>query len=301
MGAYVVTEKAAPGSPEWLQLVTASKIPAILGVSRYKSQFALWHEMAGNVEPEPINESKQDDFDYGHAAELAAAEYWRFKNPGWRLSRGEIQLRRDDLGFPAVATIDGRASRGQRRKAVEKKTARDLEEFGDDGTGEVPIDYASQIIWQQLVSGWHEPADLVLWPQYGKPRIYAIEFRPKLATLIVEKATAWVESLKAGTAPELDNTISCYETVRRLHPDIERGREVELEPDLATRYLTLTADRKLLDSEERLAKSELLMAMGNAQYATCQGHRIADRRNGRGDNVSLYANTKSEFLEGIPA
>ncbi|MBM4494775.1 hypothetical protein GS436_21025 [Rhodococcus hoagii] len=85
-----------------------------------------------------------------------------------------------------------------------------------------------------------------------------------------------------------------------MHPDIERGLEAEIAPDLATRYLTLNADRKLIEAEERGSKSELLMAMGNAQYATCQGHRIADRRNGRGDNVTLYANTKSEFLEGSP-
>lgn len=301
MSAYVVTEKAAPGSPEWLHLVTASKIPAILGVSRYKSQFALWHEMAGNVEPEPISEPTQELFDYGHAAEVAAAEFWKHRNPGWRLSTGEVQYRRDDLGFPAVATIDRRGSRGRARRVVEVKTAESLEEWGDDGSGEVPADYAAQVIWQQHVTGWHEPADLVLWPTWGRPRIYTVEYRPALADLIVKKAREWTATLTAGTPPNLDNTISCYETVRRLHPDIERGLEAEIAPDLATRYLTLNADRKLIEAEERGSKSELLMAMGNAQYATCQGHRIADRRNGRGDNVTLYANTKSEFLEGIPA
>ena len=51
--------------------MTASKIPSILGISRFKSQFALWHEMAGLVDPEPISESTQELFDYGHAAELA--------------------------------------------------------------------------------------------------------------------------------------------------------------------------------------------------------------------------------------
>ncbi|NKS14640.1 hypothetical protein GS580_27650 [Rhodococcus hoagii] len=46
---------------------------------------------------------------------------------------------------------------------------------------------------------------------------------PALADLIVEKAREWTATLAAGTPPDLDNTISCYETVRRLHPDIERG------------------------------------------------------------------------------
>ncbi len=81
MTSREVTVKAAPGSPEWLQLITASKIPSILGISRFKSQFSLWHEMAGNVETEPISKAQQDDFDYGTL-------------PSWRLpSTGDSRIR----------------------------------------------------------------------------------------------------------------------------------------------------------------------------------------------------------------
>ncbi|WP_027500827.1 YqaJ viral recombinase family protein [Rhodococcus sp. UNC363MFTsu5.1] len=290
-----------PGSPEWLRTVTASKIPVILGVSRYKSQYTLWHEMAGLLEPEPISQQTQELFDYGHAAEVAAAEFWKWRNPGWRLSQREVQYSRDDLPFPNAATLDRRASRGRSRKAVEVKTAESLEEWGDDGSGEMPADYAAQVIWQQYLSGFTDPADLVLWPTFGRPRIYTVEFSEVRAEAIVAKASAWTASLAAGTPPPLDTTISCYETVRRLHPDIERDREVEISPDLAARYLTANADRKVIDVEERGTKTEVLSEMGQAQYATCQGYRIADRRNAKGGTVALYANTKTDFLEGIPA
>ncbi|MER2224040.1 MAG: hypothetical protein ABS976_20875, partial [Rhodococcus sp. (in: high G+C Gram-positive bacteria)] len=63
MTSRIVTDKAEPGSPEWLKLITASKIPSILGISRFKSQFSLWHEMAGNLPSEPIGMAQQDDFD----------------------------------------------------------------------------------------------------------------------------------------------------------------------------------------------------------------------------------------------
>ncbi len=72
---------APPGSDEWRKVVSPSKIPALLGVSRFRSQYTVWHEMAGLVAPEPIAEARQDDFDYGHACELAAREYWLYKNP----------------------------------------------------------------------------------------------------------------------------------------------------------------------------------------------------------------------------
>ncbi len=292
--------KLEPGSPEWIRCVTASKVPAILGISRYQSQYALWHEMAGLVDPAPLGEQKQDLFDYGHAAEIAAAEYWKYRTPGWRISTGEVQFTLDELGFPNAATVDRRASRGRARRIVEVKTARSLEEWGDDGSGEAPADYASQVTWQMLVSGIHE-ADIVLWPTYGMPRIYPIEWDREFADAILDRVRAWVASLQAGTPPDLDNSITTYECLRRLHPDIDRDAEVELDEDLAAAYLRAVADQKLIDAELRAAKIRVLDAMGRAQYATCRGHKIADRRNGRGDSISLYANNKSDFLEGVSA
>lgn len=293
MTSRVVEKFAAPGSPEWQQLLTPSKVPPILGISRWQSRFTAWHVAAGNVPPEEISESKQDDFDYGHAAELAAAEYWKFKNPGWRLSRGEVQYTNDDLPFPNAATIDRRGSRGSRRKAIEVKTARDLNEYGDDGSGEVPTDYAAQIITQQLITGFHEPADLVLWPQYGKPRIYTVEYNPALAESIVERIVAWRKSVAAGVPPELDDTVSTYETVKRLHPDID-GREVQLDPVLAAEYLQAVGDEKAIKKRLLGTKTRVLHAMGNAETALVYTEVIATRSPHGSGGVQIKANTKAD-------
>lgn len=302
MTSRIVTDKAEPGSPEWLKLITASKIPSILGISRFKSQFSLWHEMAGNLPSEPIGTAQQDDFDYGHAVELAAGEYWRFKNPGWRLSRGEVQYTDDGFEFGNAATIDGRASRGSLRRIAEIKTARDLAEWGDDGSGEVPADYAAQVIWQQRVTGFTAPANIVLWPQYGKPKIYVIEYSAQLAAAIVAAVRKWNASLAASEPPELDDTISTYETVRRLHPEID-GREVQLDPDLAVDYLTAVADDKEITKRLRGLKTRVLDVMGNAQTAVVIDLKIATRTPGRGDSISLRSNAKADpaTIEGISA
>lgn len=292
--------KLAPGSPEWVRTVTASKVPAILNISRYQSQYALWHEMAGLIEPAPVSEATQELFDFGHASEKAAREYWLLRNPGWRASTGEVQFHLPELGFPNAATIDRRASRGRARKIVEVKAPRSLEEFGDDGSGEIPADHAAQITWQMLVSGIHD-ADLVAWPAFGYPRIYPVQWDPEVAEVILDRVRAWVASLDAGVPPELDNSVTTYECLKRLNPGIDRDAEVELDDSLAAAYLRAVADQKLIDAELRGLKIQVLDAMGNAQFATCRGYKIADRRNGRGDSVSLYANTRSDFLEGIPA
>ncbi|EOM78037.1 hypothetical protein Rrhod_0578 [Rhodococcus rhodnii LMG 5362] len=290
----------APGSPEWARTITASKIPAILGVSRFQSQFSLWHEMAGNYRRE-ISDEKRDLFDYGHAVELAAAHYWKSKNPGWRLSPGERQFTRDDLPFANAATIDRQATRGRARRVVEIKTARSLEEWGDDGTGEVPADYAAQVIWQQYITGWHDRADLVLWPQYGMPRIYHVEYDAPIADVIVQRAAAWHQSLIDGTPPLLDDTIATYETVRALHPDIDADTETEIDLTLAVDYLAATAELRDLEAHVRGLKSRVLDRMGNTQHATSHGHRIASRRPTRGNSIALYAAKTTPELIQEPA
>jgi len=298
----IVTDKAEPGSPEWLKLITASKIPSILGISRFKSQYTLWHEMAGNLEPEQIGKAQQDDFDYGHAAELAAGEYWKLRNPGWRLSPGEVQYTDIALPFGNAATIDARASRGTHRRVVEKKTARDIYEYGDDGTGIVPIDYEAQIIFQQMVSGWLDPADLVLWPQYGKPKIYHIEYKAHVAAAILSAVQKWNDSLANGVAPDLDDSISTYETVRRLNPKID-GTTVQLTPSLAAEFLQVDRDFEALEARRVGLKSKVLNEMGLAQHAEVIRHidgaevheHIARRQPARGGSIALYADKKTDI------
>ena len=299
MTAVLVQEKdkADPGSPEWLQLITASKIPVILGISRYQSQYTLWHEMAGNVAPKPPAESTQDDWDYGHAAELAAAEYWKFKNPGWRLSTSEVQYTRPDLPFPNAATIDRRASRGKLRRILEAKTARDLAEWGDDGSGDTPADYMAQVVFQQLITGWHNPADIVLWPQYGKPKIYRVPYDEQIAWAMVDAATAWMQTLADNEPPELDDSVSCYATVKALHPDID-GSTADIDPHIALEFLDLSTGLKAVKDRQRLAAAKVLDAMGNAQYANVGDTKIADRRpNGKG--ITLMPNYKASRTDII--
>lgn len=277
-----------PGSPEWLSIITPSKVPSILvdqhgtTISRWKSQYTLWHEMAGILEPAPISEARQDDFDYGHACELAARAYWKFKNPDWRISQGEVQISNPDLPFPNLATIDLRGSRGSLRRVVEVKTARDLGEFGDDGSGEIPRDYAAQVLTQMLITGWHDTADLVCWAQFGKPRIYHVEWDAQIAEAIVTLCVGWMESLVQGKKPPLDNSMSTYETVKALHPDID-GSTVEVTPDLARQVLDWSRELQATEKTVRGIKAQLLDVMGNAQTAEVSGIKVADRRpHGRG-------------------
>ena len=283
----MTTPQIQPGSPEWLRIITPSKIAAILGKSRFESPYRLWHRMAGNLPPDPPN----DRFTAGHAMEHALAYIYKQEHPEWQLSPGEVQIHGDTdaLGFRALATVDRRASRGRYRRVVEFKTARSLEDWGDQFTDEVPLDYYLQVQAQQLITGWTQhPAHLMVMGPFFQWHTYEIPHDPQVAEKIVEAARAWQASLDAGTPPPLDDTTATYYAVRDLHPDIE-DRDVELDPATAHAYLSAADALDEAKRAEREAKTRLLDQMGKAAKAHAAGAQVATRYQ-HGQSVRLRRN-----------
>lgn len=277
-----------PGSPEHSAAITPSKVAAILGISRWESPYRLWHRMKGLAEPEPA----KDMFQIGHDLEPFAANRWRHKNPGWRISPGEVQFIHppEKFGFPVICTLDRRASRGSMRRAVEFKCARtlaDVEQWGDDLTGDAPEDYTSQVLAQMIFTGWTEhPGHLLAVGPYYNDRVYVVDYDPDVATWILEQCRVFYESLAGDTPPELDDSVATYQCVRELHPDID-GTTVEIDPELAMAVHNANANAKAADTELRGLKTQLLDAMGNAQHAVLGDLKIADRRTHAKGGVAL--------------
>jgi hypothetical protein len=254
-----------PGSDEWLRFMSPSKAAAVLGLSRWESPYSLWRRMRGELPPE----DPKDEFVVGHAMELALGEMWRAANPGWRLSRGEVQFDASDrFGFPLLATIDGRGSRGSSRRVVEKKTARSLEEWGDYFTDEGPADYVTQVLVQQGVSGYtKEPAHLVVLGPFFQWHTYRIPFDRDTFDAIVDRLRAFHASLADPEAgPELDDHLATYDAIRAMNDRID-GSTVAIDDDLAVAYLGAVLDHRETDTRLRGLKSRVLDLMGNGSEA----------------------------------
>lgn len=266
-----------PGSAEWLRRITPSKVAAIVGVSRFESPYRLWHRMRGILAPE----DPKDIFDVGHDYEPAAANRWRRHNPGWRLSRSEVQfvLDEDEFGFPAVCTLDRRGVRGRARRVVELKTARQLDEWGDDFTGECPEDYAAQCTAQMLFTGWTDyPAHLLALGPFFNDHIYQVDFDSGVAEWLLDECrTFWASLDESNTEPPaLDDHVATYECVRELHPDIN-GETVEVDADLGMAVHNANEDAKAADKRLRGLKTQLLDVMGNAESAVMGPLKVAKR------------------------
>lgn len=271
-----------PGSEAHRNCISPSKVAAILGLSRWESPFGLWHRMKG-LRPD---EKPKDAYDLGHDIEPLAANRWRRKNPGWRLSQTEVQFVVDPehFGFPALATLDRRASCGSSRRVVEFKVARDqgdLDKWGDDLSGDLPPDYWTQVLVSMLFTGWtSQPGHLLaMGPRY-EDRLYEVPYNAEAreeAAFIIEECRRFWLSLEDDEPPELDDTVATYECLKELHPDID-GTTVQLDIDEARRYAAARVDFSRAEDAMQFEKNLLLKRMERAQWAEFGGVQIARRQ-----------------------
>jgi predicted phage-related endonuclease len=276
-----------PGSAVHRTTFSPSKIAAILGISRFQSQYSCWMEMAGRV-PESQEVSTPEVFKIGHAFEYALAHLWKEDNQGWRLSRQGVQITTDQYGFPAVCTLDRLASRGRARRVVEFKTARDLSEWGDEGGDEAPQDYLVQVQAQMLLTGLRSyPAHLMVMGPFFKRFNYVIEYDTQVTDWIIAKCQEFHRSLQDGNPPPLDDSTSTYNTVRAMHPDITDGKAVEVPESLWHQVSAANQQSKESDKQLRGLKAQLLDIVQDGQTATINGEVVAVRRPSSRGSVAL--------------
>ncbi len=277
-----------PGSDLHNEVLSPSKIAAIMGVSRFESAYRLWNRMKGITPQEP----DRDDFRVGHAFEPALAYLWRLDNPGWRLSPGEVQFAGDAsrFGFPFLCTVDRLSTRGRWQRPVEFKTCRGWEEWGDDGSDECPWDYLVQVTAQMLLSGLTDRvAHLMVLNKIGcTHHTYPVEFDPDLAAAIIDECRQFWASLQSDVPPPLDDSAASYECVREQHPEIDKGAEVEVPAELAAEYHQALSAEDEARTRARFAKTRLLDVMKRANYARCGEQRIARRQPAARGAVALY-------------
>lgn len=80
----VLIPNLRPGSPEWLKVMSASKIPAMLGLSPWDSRYSLWQQMAGRI----VRNDETDTTRRGHYLEPALLAWFTDQHPGHAVSKG---------------------------------------------------------------------------------------------------------------------------------------------------------------------------------------------------------------------
>jgi putative phage-type endonuclease len=270
----VATPPQAPGSADWLQTMSASKVAAALGLSPYDSPFSLWHKMAGNVEAE----SQDPQLLRGHYLEQGVVDWFAAQHPDWTIDAGGSWRHPEHPRYTAQPDRLIRLYGGEIR-GLEAKTAADTDEWGEPGTDQIPIGYRAQVMWQMDVLGTRitHVAVLSAYLQFNE---YVVHYDADEAAYIRERAQAFLDTLPGAPGeaqPSIDGHTATYDAIRALHPLIN-GSDVELDHETARRYCTARHALKNAETEARHAAALVAEALGLGKRARYLGKTIADRR-----------------------
>ena len=257
-GGAKLVSRAVAGSDEWHDArsggIGGSEVGAILGLNEYESPISLWAKKTGKVEPEVVDNWSVR---FGKAFETPILELWLDQNPDWWLFVNLGTYSHKDYDF-LRANVDAIVEHKETKElmVVEIKTAR-------YSWTETPPSYKAQLLHYMdvlnikrgvivAVAGWNWWEDYIDYDQFeaDAQRQQLIKF--------------W-KYVTEDIQPDYDGADATYQTVRKLHPDIDPEAEVEIDGvwDLANKQ----SEFDQVKAELTELKSRILDLMGNAKHA----------------------------------
>lgn len=268
-----------PGSEPWTRLVTASKVPSILGIApeEWDTPWSMWHAMKGLI---PADTRNMDGKARGHYLENAIIDWWLDQHEGAEGAR-QVWHPVDDW---AGATSDWSGYVGDERVVLNAKSSGDLADWwtrdGGDVTLYPPAYYLASLLWEMWCANATAGYVALLGPRL-KFQEWRVERDDSLIEDLVARCREFYDSLASDVPPDLDDTPATYEAVRRLHPDIDDDLVVELDGWVAVEFVAAVEAADAAERRKRAATARVLDAMGRARVARVYSVPVARRQPGR--------------------
>lgn len=289
-------------SPEWhaarATRLGGSEIAAVVGLSPWESYFSLWHRKAGLVDFDRDN----DEMRAGTLLEPVIVGKFAADHPDWRVLPQPGSFHHADRDWQ-LANPDGIVNTPAGLALFESKFSTFAEGFGEEGTDQVPEYYAVQAQWYLDVFSYRTMFLGLFVGACAQFREYVIHANPARQAYLRDAGAAFIASVRDGRRPPIDGHNATYETVRRLHPDIDGG-SIDLPAEVAEPFCRAKHAEAAAKAEVRRATSVLADAMGTTGKAFYDGRAIA-RRQARGGGVPYvqaerdlpFADHQSTLLE----
>ena len=267
---------------EWLAArragVTASEIAVIMGLSPYGSPYRLYHQKLGILPADDDNAAMER----GRVLEPYIAEKWQQAHPDLYAGGTGRELfahpeRPWQMATPDRMIYDWRlnpdlvhpVAHGPVLSVLECKVDGGSDEWGDEGSDEIPVHYRCQVLWQCRVMGvrrWHAAC---LRIRDWRVLTYTGEIDEAAEadlTLMEGEAIAFRERLEAGDPPDVDWRPATTAALKTLHPlpgeaDVTVGRQLAISYRAACRRYEQAKRRK----DEMT--NRLLQAIGDGRRA----------------------------------
>lgn len=276
----------APGTDEWKQKITASKVASVVCKSPWTSKFALHAEMTGRYESDPINPAV---LEAGNILEPAVADWFARHNPGFEVRECKKRntpvwwVARDSEDFAATPDrilVDRET--GEVTALLEIKTARVASEWDEEGTDEIPEHYRLQALWQMKCTGVRTVIFAVLHAGL-RFATYRVEWDYADVAWLTAEAEVFMNAVRTGNTPdyrEEPGAFSTYEVFRYYFPECN-SEAVMLSDDVIYRARRAKRLKKLANLADITAKNALAAQMGNASAGVDYANRTVARRSQR--------------------
>ncbi len=280
-------------SADWLQArqqgVTGTDIGTIMGLNPWKSPYALWCEKTGRAAPPDL--SNNSSVEWGTRLEPIVAEKWLETHPkhieptafieygqnSHVCNSGGLQgITWQHSEFPKFIANPDRLVKNPdgNIEILEIKTS----PSGRTWQNGIPKYYLTQLMWYIDVIGVERGHFAVLIAGHDY-REYTIEKDVEWIEAMREAAEQWIAvNIGLDIAPNLDSTVSAFDTIREMHPEIDTDKTVEIPAEIADAYHDAIIDGKDAEARKQDASVHILSIMGDAAKATCSGVTIATRR-----------------------
>lgn len=262
------------------QGITASDVACILGLSPWTSPWTLYHRKREELPEQPDN----DAMALGRYLEDFICQRWAQRSQLYVWGDGRTLYahseRRWQMATPDRLVYDGvpDAIDSPPVAVVEAKTDASLDGWGEEGTDAIPRYYRCQALWQMDVMAVDRAYVVLLSLRDRKIRTYIIDRDDDELELMRNAAEDFLWSVREGTPPPVDGSMSTRVGLKLLHLPSDEVDEYVVGKRLARSYAS--AVRRYRDACERKREVEntMLALMGGAKRAVDpEGELVAFR------------------------
>ncbi len=266
-----------------------SDMGAVLGLSQYRTPYQVWMEKTGRAEP--FNGNLQTRFGT-YAEEFVAREYC--ERTGHRVQRFNTMLRHrsapvighvDRLVVPPGAKIASYRHQIRTNLGLEAKTAHALaasrgDQWGDDGTDQVPEPYLVQCAVYMALTEC-EYWDLACLFGNSDFRVYHLTRNNDLESMILEEAARWWRDHVVADVPP-DPTSEAEARQRWAAHQADKAIELRVDQVEQLRvYAGLKRQQREIEAKIQRIRDDLIPAFADADHVTHDGHVLATYRANR--------------------
>lgn len=281
---------------EWLAArkngITASEIAVLMGLSPYSSPYALYHQKLGVLD----GPDETDAMALGKHMESYVAAKFAERHPEFGLGGDGRALfahldRPWQMATPDRIVFEAARISGPDLAVLECKIDGGSDEWGDDGSDQIPVHYRCQVLWQMDVMGVATGyVAAFLWNR-RKVRVYEITLdgdAERDLALMRTEAELFLKRLQAGDPPDIDWRPATTAALKRLYPGVE-DTDVPVSRMPIIQYRAACKAHKAAEQRKELATNRLRVLLGN-------GHRIVSAHTGevvaRRDVYDVKAHTR---------